>query len=135
MIDALGRPIDDERRSRPRATAPCRSTPSRRRRCGARACTKPIKTGIRVIDFFTPLCAGQSIGVFAGSGVGKSSLLAMLARAPDFDTVVIALVGERGREVREFLDDTLAANRLGDHRGLDRRRKPDDAPPGAARRR
>jgi flagellum-specific ATP synthase len=71
----------------------------------------PIKTGIRVIDLFTPMCAGQRIGVFAGSGVGKSSLLAMLARAPDFDTVVIALVGERGREVREFLDDTLGAKR------------------------
>ena len=57
------------------------------------------------------MCAGQRIGIFAGSGVGKSSLLAMLARAPDFDTVVIALVGERGREVREFLDDTLGDNR------------------------
>src|SRR5271154_2142763 len=63
------------------------------------------------IDLFTPLCAGQRIGVFAGSGVGKSSLLGMLARAPDFDVVVIALVGERGREVREFLDDTLGENR------------------------
>ena len=74
----------------------------------ARARVKtPIRTGIRVVDFFTPLCAGQRIGIFAGSGVGKSSLLAMLAKAPDFDTVVIALVGERGREVREFLDDTL----------------------------
>ena len=72
---------------------------------------KPIKTGIRVIDLFTPMCAGQRMGVFAGSGVGKSSLLAMLARAPDFDAVVIALVGERGREVREFLEDTLGANR------------------------
>lgn len=72
---------------------------------------KPIRTGIRVIDFFTPLCAGQRMGVFAGSGVGKSSLLAMLAKAPDFDTVVIALVGERGREVREFLDDTLGEKR------------------------
>ena len=72
---------------------------------------KPIKSGIRIIDFFTPLCAGQRVGVFAGSGVGKSTMLAMLARAPDFDTVVIGLVGERGREVREFLDDALAANR------------------------
>ena len=49
--------------------------------------------------------------MFAGSGVGKSSLLAMLARAPQFDTVVIAMVGERGREVREFLDDTLGEGR------------------------
>jgi flagellum-specific ATP synthase len=71
----------------------------------------PIRTGVRVIDLFTPLCAGQRIGVFAGSGVGKSSLLAMLARAPDFDTAIVALVGERGREVREFLDETLGESR------------------------
>jgi flagellum-specific ATP synthase len=71
----------------------------------------PVKTGVRVIDLFTPICAGQRIGIFAGSGVGKSTLLSMLAGGRDFDTVVIALVGERGREVREFLDDALAANR------------------------
>jgi flagellum-specific ATP synthase len=64
-----------------------------------------------VIDFFTPLCAGQRIGIFAGSGVGKSTLLAMLAGSSGFDSVVIALVGERGREVREFLDDALGENR------------------------
>jgi flagellum-specific ATP synthase len=73
--------------------------------------TKPFKTGVRVIDLFTPLCYGQRIGIFAGSGVGKSTLLAMLARAKGFDTVVVALVGERGREVREFLEDTLGKNR------------------------
>ncbi len=73
--------------------------------------TTPIRTGVRVVDLFTPLCFGQRVGVFAGSGVGKSSLLAMLARAPQFDTVVIGLVGERGREVREFLDDALADGR------------------------
>ena len=72
---------------------------------------KPIKSGVRVIDFFTPLCAGQRIGVFAGSGVGKSTMLAMLASSPGFDSVIIALVGERGREVREFLDDALGENR------------------------
>ena len=69
----------------------------------------PLKTGVRVIDLFTPLCAGQRIGIFAGSGVGKSTLLSMLARSRGFDTVVLALVGERGREVREFLEDALAA--------------------------
>ncbi len=66
---------------------------------------------MRAIDVFTPLCAGQRIGVFAGSGVGKSTLLAMLAGAGDFDTVVVGLVGERGREAREFLEDTLAPHR------------------------
>ncbi len=110
VVDALGRPIDDKGalqsgdRPMPLDAEP---PPALKR---ARVKT-PIKTGIRIIDLFTPMCAGQRMGVFAGSGVGKSSLLAMLARAPDFDTVVIALVGERGREVREFLDDTLGENR------------------------
>jgi flagellum-specific ATP synthase len=72
---------------------------------------KPLKTGVRVIDIFTPICAGQRIGIFAGSGVGKSTLLGMLAAAKGFDTVVIALVGERGREVREFIEESLGANR------------------------
>lgn len=72
---------------------------------------KPARTGIRVIDLFTPLCLGQRIGIFAGSGLGKSTLLAMLAKAEGFDTVVIALVGERGREVREFIEDTIGASR------------------------
>ncbi|MBV8661880.1 MAG: flagellum-specific ATP synthase FliI, partial [Hyphomicrobiales bacterium] len=110
VIDALGRPIDGEGelpqgdRSMPLDAEP----PPALRRSRVK---KPIRSGIRAVDLFTPLCAGQRIGIFAGSGVGKSTLLAMLARAPDFDTVVIALVGERGREVREFLDDALAANR------------------------
>lgn len=73
--------------------------------------TQPIKTGVRAFDLYTPICAGQRIGIFAGSGVGKSTTLAMIARSADFDTVVVALVGERGREVREFLDEALADNR------------------------
>ena len=71
----------------------------------------PARTGVRVIDSFVPVCAGQRVGVFAGSGVGKSTLLAMLAQAKGFDSVVLALVGERGREVREFLEDALNGNR------------------------
>jgi flagellum-specific ATP synthase len=110
VIDALGRPIDSTlplvqgERIMPLDAEP----PPAMRRARVK---DPIKSGVRVIDFFSPLCAGQRIGVFAGSGVGKSSLLAMLAQSPDFDTVVIALVGERGREVREFLDDTLKSNK------------------------
>ena len=72
--------------------------------------TKGFRTGVRAIDIFSPLCLGQRLGIFAGSGVGKSTLLSMLARADAFDKVVIALVGERGREVREFIEDTLGAN-------------------------
>jgi flagellum-specific ATP synthase len=71
----------------------------------------PLKAGVRIIDIFTPLCYGQRIGIFAGSGVGKSTLLGMLAGAKGFDSVVIALVGERGREVREFIEDALGPNR------------------------
>jgi flagellum-specific ATP synthase len=66
-----------------------------------------IKTGVRAIDIFTPLCFGQRIGVFAGSGVGKSTLLAMVARSPGFDVCLVALVGERGREVKEFISEVL----------------------------
>jgi flagellum-specific ATP synthase len=110
VIDALGRPIDShEPLAQGDRVMPLDAEPPPAMR---RARVKdPIKSGIRVIDFFSPLCAGQRIGIFAGSGVGKSSLLAMLAQSPDFDTVVIALVGERGREVREFLDDTLTTNK------------------------
>ncbi|MCJ8308787.1 MAG: flagellar protein export ATPase FliI [Hyphomicrobiales bacterium] len=67
----------------------------------------PLKTGVKVIDIFTPLCRGQRLGIFAGSGVGKSTLLSMLAKSDAFDVVVVALVGERGREVREFLVDSI----------------------------
>jgi flagellum-specific ATP synthase len=69
--------------------------------------TRPIRTGVRAIDCFTPICAGQRIGIFAGSGVGKSTLLSMLSCTREFDVAVICLVGERGREVREFLDDVI----------------------------
>jgi flagellum-specific ATP synthase len=69
-----------------------------------------LRTGVDVIDIFTPLCFGQRIGIFAGSGVGKSTLLAMMTRAADFDTVVLALTGERGREVREMLEETMAGH-------------------------
>ncbi|MCB5202643.1 flagellar protein export ATPase FliI [Neorhizobium sp. T786] len=69
-----------------------------------------FKTGVKAVDLFSPLCLGQRLGVFAGSGVGKSTLLSMLARADAFDKVVISLVGERGREVREFIEDTLGEN-------------------------
>lgn len=71
---------------------------------------KPLQTGVKAIDLFTPICQGQRIGIFAGSGVGKSTLLTMLAKCEGFDTIVVALVGERGREVREFLEGPIEAN-------------------------
>ena len=110
VIDALARPIDNAGPLLPGNAAHLPETPAPMRRQRVDA---PFKTGVRVIDIFTPLCYGQRLGVFAGSGVGKSTLLAMLASADAFDTVVVALVGERGREVREFLEDTLGEETMG----------------------
>jgi flagellum-specific ATP synthase len=110
VLNALGAAIDGQGplREGARAYAFDAEPPAALRRERVRT---SLKSGVRVIDLFTPLCAGQRIGIFAGSGVGKSTLLSMLARSRGFDTVVLALVGERGREVREFLEDALAQNR------------------------
>ena len=67
----------------------------------------PMGTGVRAIDGLLPVGKGQRMGIFAGSGVGKSSLLGMIARNATADVNVIALIGERGREVREFIDQSL----------------------------
>jgi flagellum-specific ATP synthase len=69
--------------------------------------TQPFSTGIRAIDVFSPCGRGQRLGIFAGSGVGKSTLLGMIASRAESDVNVIALIGERGREVREFLEKDL----------------------------
>lgn len=81
------------------APAPAAAT---RRRLGAR-----LQTGVAVFDTLLPLVRGQRIGLFAGSGVGKSTLLGKLARGVTSDVVVIALIGERGRELREFIERVL----------------------------
>jgi flagellum-specific ATP synthase len=108
ILNALGFPIDDAGilQQGDRAISVEREPPAPMRRQRVKV---PIKTGVRIIDLFTPLCAGQRVGIFAGSGIGKSTLLGMLARARGFDTAVVALVGERGREVREFLEDALSS--------------------------
>ncbi|GAB4180651.1 MAG: flagellar protein export ATPase FliI [Calditrichia bacterium] len=72
----------------------------------------PLPTGVRVIDGLLTTGRGQRVGIFAGSGVGKSTLLGMIARNSDADVNVIALVGERGREVREFLEKDLGEDGL-----------------------
>lgn len=74
--------------------------------------TQLLETGVRAIDGLLPIGRGQRMGIFAGSGVGKSTLLGMLARDVQADINVIALIGERGREVREFVEKNLGAEGL-----------------------
>ncbi|SDH36508.1 FliI/YscN family ATPase [Microbacterium sp. 77mftsu3.1] len=109
VLDGLGRPIDGRGPLHaPRVPAAGDSpAPMERARI-----TEPISLGVRTIDTLTPMGKGQRMGLFAGSGVGKSSLLSMVARGTTADVNVIALVGERGREVREFLEDDLGPEGL-----------------------
>jgi flagellum-specific ATP synthase len=104
VIDGLGRPLDDgpplEGMPRPTISSPpdALSRPPIRER---------VALGVRALDSLVPCGRGQRLGIFAGSGVGKSSLLGMIARATEADINVICLVGERGREVREFIEGNL----------------------------
>ncbi len=105
VIDPLGRPLDGRPLfpgAQPRSLRADPPPPARRRRLGAR-----LSTGKAAFDTLLPIVRGQRIGLFAGSGVGKSSLLSSFARALAADVVVIALVGERGRELREFTETVL----------------------------
>ena len=111
VVDALGRPLDG-RGHLPEGDAPrpVRAGPPPafdRRRVGPRLATR-----LKVMDAFTPLCRGQRMGVFAGSGVGKSTLMAMLARHAQPEVIVVGLVGERGREVQDFIRDDLGEDGL-----------------------
>ena len=105
VIDPLGAPLDGRGALPAGPPRTVRAPPplaASRARLGPR-----IGLGVRALDLFTTCRAGQRLGLFAGSGVGKSTLLAMLARQATCDVVVLALVGERGREVREFIEDDL----------------------------
>ena len=72
--------------------------------------SEPMPLGVRTLDAFAPCAQGQRMGLFAGSGVGKSTLMSMLAKNAGCDVAVIGLIGERGREVREFVEDTMGAD-------------------------
>jgi flagellum-specific ATP synthase len=106
----MGRPVDGQ--GPIRATSYCdlsNSTPAPMQR---NKITEPFVTGQRVIDSLLTFGRGQRVGLFAGSGVGKSTLLGEIARGAESDVNVIALIGERGREVRPFLDDCLGPDGL-----------------------
>ncbi len=110
MLDGLGRPLDDlgplvdARRAEVAGTPP--SSLHRRR------VTEPLGVGVRAIDGLLSVGKGQRVGIFAGSGVGKSTVLGMIARNTAADVNVIALVGERGKEVRDFLERDLGPEGL-----------------------
>ncbi len=109
VLDGLGRPIDGKPFV-PEERYPISNEsphPLKRKRI-----TEPLPVGIRSIDGFITLGKGQRIGIFAGSGVGKSTLLGMIARNTYADINVIALIGERGREVREFIERDLGEEGL-----------------------
>ncbi len=110
ILGGLGQPIDGKGsilsvRTRPIDSAPIHALKRRR-------ITEPVRTGIKVVDIMAACGQGQRMGIFAGSGVGKSIMLGMIARGSTADINVIALVGERGREVREFIEGDLGPEGL-----------------------
>ena len=111
VLNALGEPVDGRgplvngaKSYRFRGTPPPAHS---RARVGAK-----IDLGVKALNTFTTACQGQRLGIFAGSGVGKSVLLSMIARYTAADVIVIGLVGERGREVQEFIEDDLGPEGL-----------------------
>jgi len=110
VVDGLGRPIDDgplpvDAEEVGVETAP--PHPLKREMVD-----RPLSLGVRAIDTMVPCGRGQRLGIFAGSGVGKSSLLSMIARGTDAQVSVLALIGERGREVSEFIQRDLGPEGL-----------------------
>ncbi|MGE0769532.1 MAG: FliI/YscN family ATPase [Hyphomicrobiaceae bacterium] len=106
VVNALGVPIDGDQQL-PQGSRSYRIDNEPLEPMSLDRVHRPVTTGVRTIDLFTPLCAGQRVGIFAGSGVGKSTLVSMLARSKGFKTLVVALVAERAREVREFIEDVI----------------------------
>jgi flagellum-specific ATP synthase len=111
VVNAFGHPIDSKGALAQGMQAyPLRASPPpahTRARIGDK-----LDLGVRALNTFVTCCRGQRMGIFAASGVGKSMLLGMLARNTDADVIVIGLVGERGRELKEFIEDDLGAEGL-----------------------
>jgi type III secretion protein N (ATPase) len=110
VLDGLGRPLDGRPlplQVEPWAVERMPPHPLARRRV-----TEPLELGVRALDAVLTAGEGQRLGLFAGSGVGKSTLLGQIARGSAADVVVVGLVGERGREVRDFVEEALGAEGL-----------------------
>lgn len=110
VVDGLGRPIDLGPAIRDVSLRAVNPEPIRA--MTRRRINEPLLTGVRAVDLFTPMGRGQRLGVFAGPGVGKSTLLGTIARRTNADVNVIALIGERGREVKDFIEHSLGAEGL-----------------------
>ncbi len=110
VLNGLGRVLDggpSPRELVPRALSPEPISPMKRSRI-----TQPIRTGVRAVDLMTPIGRGQRMGIFAGPGVGKSTLLGSIARRTSAQVNVIAMIGERGREVKDFIEHALGTEGL-----------------------
>jgi flagellum-specific ATP synthase len=105
VIDAFGRPLDD--RELPRDLLVYNANRQPPESLDRPPIDQPLQTGVRAIDAMLTCGKGQRLGIFAGSGIGKSTLLGMLARGSSADRIVIGMVGERGREVQDFLKRSL----------------------------
>ena len=105
VLNALGEPIDDGPMPAVSLALPLDGVV--RRPMDRVPIKTPLGTGIRVLDALLTVGRGQRVGIFGGSGVGKSTLIGMMTRNTEADVTVVGLVGERGREVVEFLDDAL----------------------------
>jgi FliI/YscN family ATPase len=111
VVDGLGRPIDGKGPAHDRMHLPINPEPIAPLK--RRPIRQALRTGLRVIDLMTPLGRGQRLGIFAGPGVGKSTLLGSIAQRTEADVNVIALIGERGREVQDFIAHSLGPKGLG----------------------
>ena len=110
VLNGLGHPIDGKGNVEHAQRMPLSAEPPHPLR--RQIITEPLETGVRAIDGFLTIGRGQRVGIFAGSGVGKSTLLGMIARQAKADVNVIALLGERGREVRDFIENSLGPEGL-----------------------
>jgi flagellum-specific ATP synthase len=110
VLNGLGHPIDDLGKLDVEERVPLLAEPPNP--LSRQMISEPMETGVRAIDGMLTLGRGQRVGIFAGSGVGKSTLLGMIARQAQADVNVIALLGERGREVRDFIEHSLGPEGL-----------------------
>ena len=110
VVDAFGRPLDGGPAIEPERIVPVNAPPPPA--FGRRPIDRQLSTGVRVVDAMLPLGVGQRMGIFAGAGVGKSTLLGMICRTSQADVNVVGLIGERGRELNDFIRQSLGPQGL-----------------------